>query len=149
MFAMSDEQRPPTEEELRAAYEAELKRIRVDDVLVQTIVSLINLGGLRAGMVEGSENERDVEQLHQAIEAIRVLLPIVEPALGRDAAAIRDALSRLQLEYTRLAAQGEPAPADGAEAPAAGEPATPEGPPSEPGQAGPAQRSGRLWVPGQ
>jgi hypothetical protein len=147
---MSDEQRPPTEEELRAAYEAELKRIRVDDVLVQTIVSLINLGGLRAGMVEGSEGERDVEQLQQAIEAIRVLLPIVEPALGRDAAAIRDALSRLQLEYTRLAAQGQPAPGDGeAQAPDAGEPAMPDGAPTEPGEAGPAQRSGRLWVPGQ
>jgi hypothetical protein len=30
--------RPPTEEELQAAYEAELKRVRVDDVIVQTVV---------------------------------------------------------------------------------------------------------------
>ena len=33
----------PSEEELRAAYEAEIKRLRVEDVLVQTVVSLINL----------------------------------------------------------------------------------------------------------
>lgn len=149
---MSEEQRPPTEEELRAAYEAELKRIRVDDVLVQTLVSLINLGGLRAGMVEGSEGERDVEQLQKAIDAIRVLLPLVEPALGRDAAAIRDALSRLQLEYTRLASQSDEGPGDAgdaAAAPGAGGPPAPEQAPSDPGQPGPAQRSGRLWIPGQ
>jgi hypothetical protein len=64
---MTDQQtgggRPPTEEELQAAYEAELKRIHVDDVLVQTVVSLLNLGGRRAGLSAGSEDERDLEQV--------------------------------------------------------------------------------------
>ena len=43
---MSEQQQPrqPTQEELRAAYEEQLKQIKVDDVLVQTILSLINLG---------------------------------------------------------------------------------------------------------
>jgi hypothetical protein len=132
--------RPPTEEELRAAYEAELKRIRVDDVLVQTVVSLVNLGGVRAGLVPGSEEEADLGQLHKAIEAIRALLPLVEPALGPDAASIRDAVSRLQLEYARRA--GEPAGA--ADEP----PAPPPESEPEPGGPGPAQRSGRLWTPG-
>ena len=35
----------PSEEELRAAYEAELKRLKVEVVLVQTVVSLLKLGG--------------------------------------------------------------------------------------------------------
>lgn len=147
---MSDEQRPPTEDELRAAYEAELKRVRVDDVLVQTIVSLINLGGLRAGMVAGNEGERDVEQLHQAIEVIRALLPLAEPTLGRDAAAIRDALARLQLEYTRLASAPDARPTNGPErAPGEAEAPAQQPAPTQPGEAGPAQRSGRLWLPGQ
>jgi hypothetical protein len=131
---------PPTEEELRAAYEAELKRIRVDDVLMQTVVSLVNLGGVRAGLVPGSEDEADPAQLRQAIEGIRALLPLVEPALGADAAAIRDAVSRLQLEYARRAGE----PADAASEPP---PAAPEAE-AEPGGPGPAQRSGRLWTPG-
>jgi hypothetical protein len=135
------EDRPPTEEELRAAYEAELKRLRVEDVVVQTLVSLINLGGRKAGLVPGSEDERDLEQVRQAVDAARALLPLVEPVLGPDARQLRDALSQLQLVYAREA--GPPAPPG---------PAAPQGPPppaAEPEGPGPAQRTGRLWIPGQ
>jgi hypothetical protein len=130
--------RPPTEEELRAAYEAELARIRVEDVLVQTIISLLNLGARRAGLAPGTEPERDLEQVRQAVEAVRALLPLVEPALGPDAAPVRDALARLQMAYAQ-ATQGE-----GAGAPAGGDPAAPK-----PAEGGAAPPSGRLWVPGQ
>ena len=156
---MSEQQhqqsREPTEEELRAAYEQQLKQIRVEDVIVQTVLSLINLGSLRAGLVPGNESEADPQQLRQAIEAVRALLPQVEPVLGPDARQIRDAISRLQMEYARLAGAGAgaggddgPAGPEGAEQPA--EPA-PQGAqqPSNPEDPGPAQSSGRLWVPGR
>jgi hypothetical protein len=150
---MSEQQhqqsREPTEDELRAAYEQQLKQIRVEDVLVQTVLSLINLGSLRAGLVPGNESEADPQQLQQAIEAVRALLPQVEPVLGPDARQIRDALSRLQMEYARLAGAGaaEPAPkgAEKASEPAAQGAQQPPGP-DDPG---PAQSSGRLWVPGR
>jgi hypothetical protein len=140
--------REPTEEELRAAYEQQLKQIRVDDVLVQTVLSLINLGSLRAGLVPGNEAEVDPAQLRQAIEGVRALLPLIEPSLGPDARQIREAVSRLQMEYARLAGGGAPEggeqPGEPAPSGAEGEqaPPTPEGP-------GPAQTSGRLWVPGR
>jgi hypothetical protein len=149
-----EQSREPTEEELRAAYEQQLKQIRVEDVLVQTVLSLINLGSLRAGLVPGNESEADPQQLRAAIEAVRALLPQVEPMLGPDARQIRDAVSRLQMEYARLAGagaaagpEGQPAPEGGASegegaAEGAPRPAEPEGP-------GPAQSSGRLWVPGR
>jgi hypothetical protein len=152
---MSEQQhqqsREPTEDELRAAYEQQLKQIRVEDVLVQTVLSLINLGSLRAGLVPGNESEADPQQLGQAIDAVRALLPQVEPVLGPDARQIRDAISRLQMEYARLAGAGEaagaPAPEGGEEQ---GEPA-PQGAqqPPNPDDPGPAQSSGRLWVPGR
>jgi hypothetical protein len=133
------EPRQPTDEELAAAYEAQLKQIRVEDVLIQTLVSLLNLGGRKAGLGVGgvpNEDERDPEQVRQAIEGVRALLPVVEPLLGPDSAQIREALSQLQLAYTKIAGEAEPA--------AAGQPSA-----SEPDDAGPAQSSGRLWVPGQ
>jgi hypothetical protein len=155
---MGGTDRPPTEEELRAAYEAELQRIGVDDVIVQTIVSLLNLGGRRAGLAPGTEGERDLEQVRKAVEGARVLIPLVESELGPDAATLRDALSQLQMAYAQISAGGPgaaPGESGGPGAPAA--PAGPAGqespqaPPREgegtPG--GPAQRSGRLWVPGQ
>jgi hypothetical protein len=145
--------RAPTEEELRAAYEAELKRIRVDDIIVQTLVSLLNLGGRRAGLAPGTEGERDLEQVRTAIEGVRALMPLVEPQLGQEARTLRDALSQLQLAYAQLSGQGAPAgarPEPGAEGAAPPEPGAerPAEPQPEPGP-GPAQRSGRLWVPGQ
>jgi hypothetical protein len=127
-----------SQEELRAAYEAELARVRVEDVLVQTVVSLLNLAARKAGLT-GAQEEPDFEQVGQAIEATRALLPFVEPALGSEAAQVRDALSQLQLAYARSGG------APGA-APPAGDPGAPA---TEPGTTGPAQSSGRLWVPGQ
>ena len=139
---MSEQQPPrePTDEELAAAYEAQLKQIRVEDVLIQTLVSLLNLGGRKAGLSPGTEGERDPEQVRQAIEGVRALLPVVEPLLGPDAAQIRDALSQLQLAYTRIAGGEGDQPAE--TPPAADDQPKPDDP-------GPAQSSGRLWVPGQ
>jgi hypothetical protein len=138
-------QRQPTEEEMRAALEEELKRVRVEQVVTEAAVSILNVAVLRAGLVPGSEGERDLGQTRIGIEAVRALLPLVEEALGpQQARPIRDALTQLQMAYVRAV---EPAPgADAGERPAAPEqPASSE----EPAGPGPAQRSGRLWVPGQ
>ena len=176
-----------TEEELRAAYEAEIKRIRVEQILLDQIVSLINLGMRRTGLSPGTEDERDLPQVRLAIEAVRALLPLIEQTAPQQAAPIRDALSQLQLAFVRLGGQpgapGDQGPTGGLGGgdpggggpggpggggpggPGGGGPGGPGGPagrpggqapPPEPepeaptpGEPGPAQRSGRLWVPGQ
>ena len=123
----------PSEEELRAAYEAEIKKLRVEDVVIQTVVTLINLGGRKAGLAPGTEDERDLDQLRLAVDSARSLLPLVEEDLGADAGQIRNALSQLQMAYAQGTQQGGGA----GETPA--EPQQPDRPPS----------SGKLWVPGQ
>ncbi|MBJ7328845.1 MAG: hypothetical protein JHC95_03045 [Solirubrobacteraceae bacterium] len=141
------EGRPPTEEELRAAYEEEIKRVRVEDVIVQTVVSLINLGVRKAGIAPGTEGEADAEQLQQSIEASRALLPFIEDALGEQAGQLHEALSQLQIAYARMVSGEAPAAPEG---PSEGPPpaAPPQQGPADAGT-GPAQSSGRLWVPGQ
>jgi hypothetical protein len=125
--------RQPSEEEIRAL-EAEMAKLTVDDVLLQTIVTLINLGARKAGLAEGSEP--DLPQVKKAIDAARALLPIVEPEHGEALAPVREALSRLQMAYVQKSGGQAPQPAA-------------EEPPSKPEDPGPAQKSGRLWVPGQ
>jgi hypothetical protein len=124
--------RQPSEEEIRAL-EAELEKLTVDDVLLQTVVTLLNLGARKAGLVEGTT--ADLPQVKMAVDAARALLPLLEPEHGEQLAPVRDALSRLQMAYVQKS---------GGEQPAAETPQDPEdkGP-------GPAQSSGRLWVPGQ
>ena len=60
---------------MRARLEEELRRITVPDVLLQTIVSLVNLGGQRLGLTPDTEDMRDLEQARLAIEGVRALLP--------------------------------------------------------------------------
>jgi hypothetical protein len=151
----------PSEEELRAAYEAEMKRLRVEQVLLESVVSLVNLGMRRTGLAPGTESERDPVQVHLAIESVRALIPIVEQILPEQAGPIRDAVSQLQLAYVKIggrppAGAATPGPAPEASAPAETAGDTDAGPPSQPapeapkaGEPGPAQRSGRLWTPGQ
>ncbi|MCZ4491964.1 MAG: hypothetical protein JWP53_895 [Conexibacter sp.] len=142
-----DQQPQMSEDEMRAAYEQQLEEqlrsLRVEDVVVQTIVTLINLGGRRAGLAPGTEAERDPQQLRLAIEGARALLGLIESELGPDGAAIRDALSQLQLAYAQLSGG---APEGGGEGGPGGTPGGGQTPPQGPGSGQPASR---LWVPGQ
>ncbi len=154
----------PSEEEMRAAYEAELNRITSAEMIVQTAVSLINIGGRRLGLVPpGSTSEqaaatggeRDLEQVRDAIDGASALLPILERRMPRELGPLRDAIAQLQVAYAREAQSAAAA------TPQATQPPTPEptGPtvatpakPTEgeqPQNPGPAQASGRLWVPGR
>jgi hypothetical protein len=131
--------RQPSEEEI-AALEAEMAKLTVDDIVLQTIVTLLNLGARKAGLAEGAE--ADLPQVKKAIDAARALLPIVEPEHGEALGPVKEALSRLQMVYVQQSG-GKQEPA------AAQEPAPAEKPPPASGEAGPAQKSGKLWVPGQ
>jgi hypothetical protein len=85
---------PPTEDELREA----VARLRVGDLLAQTLVSVVSLG---YGKLEPGDG-RDPEQARLAIEAIRALSPLLEG--HTDEALLRDlesARASLQLAYAR------------------------------------------------
>jgi hypothetical protein len=160
----------PGEDELRAAYEAELSRLTSSDMIAQAIVSLLNVGARRLGPIGGPDTdaesqraasaERDLEQVRDAIDAVRPLLEILERRVPDGVRPLRDALAQLQMAYAREVQAGASAGAGaeragGQSAPAPGDGETkdrgPEGEsqsPQGPGEPGPAQRSGRLWVPG-
>jgi len=144
----------PSEEEVRAAYEAELSRITTGDMVLQSAASLLNIGGLRLGLVQDAKVERDLEQVRDAIDAVRALLPIIERRAGvgtQDIRPLRDALSQLQMAYTREVQT----PAQEVQA-ADEQPPVKESPAAAPSKQqedssgpGPAESSGRLWVPGR
>ena len=93
-----------SEEELRAAYEAELNRITSAEVMLQAAVSLLNLGGRRLGLAPGGEGGvKDLDQVRDAIDGVRALLGVLERSSPRELGPLRDALSRLQLAYAREA----------------------------------------------
>ena len=142
-------QQEPTEEEIRAAMEAQMAQLRVEDVVLQSVVSLVNLGARRAGLAPGTENERDLDQVKVAIDSSRALLPVIEQLAPEQGKAVRDAVSQLQMAYVQAGGDQAAAADAGQGAP---EPSAPTGEapsPSQPDGPGQAQQSGRLWIPGQ
>ena len=139
-------EQPLSEEELRARLEEELRKITVEDVLLQTAVTLINLGGQRLGLSAETKDTRDLRQARVAIEALRALMPVLgdrEDVMQ----PLQDALSQLQLAYAReVQAEGGE---QGTEAPPGAPPASQPQPGEPPGrdQQGPPPSSGRLWTP--
>lgn len=138
-----------SEEELRQL-EAEMERISVDDVLIQTTVTLLNLAARKAGLGAPQSDPThppppaDWEQVRQAIEGARALLPLLESRHAEQLGPVRDTLARLQMVYAQRAGGAPAEPQEGAPS----EPAQPAGEQDREGP-GPAQSSGRLWVPGQ
>jgi hypothetical protein len=118
----------PTEEQLLEA----LRRIKVDDVLLQTVATLINVAGQKLSVPEA----KDPVEAKKAIDAARAILPLCpDEAVGQ----IKDALAQVQMLYVREA--GEVAVEQPAQQ-AAGE--------SQPGsdEAERAKARSKIWIPG-
>jgi hypothetical protein len=131
-------EQPQTQEELRARLEEQLRRLRVQDLLVESVVSVLNLTARRIA----KEDERDLEQARVGIEAIRAWVDL----LPEEAATqIRNALSELQMLYAQAVEGGEKGEKEAADDSGAGADA-PAGPGEQPRRA-PSEPPPRLWTP--
>ncbi len=93
------------EQKLIEELQAELAKLKVADLLLQTLYSVSSLGYHRL-----SGGTRDLEQARLAIEALRALVPVLEGSVPGE--ALRDfnqVLANLQLAYV-AAAEEDTAP---------------------------------------
>ncbi|TML73554.1 MAG: hypothetical protein E6G13_03010 [Actinobacteria bacterium] len=98
---MSEPETPagPDDEELLKQVEEELKRLKVADLLVQTLYTVSSLGYRKL-----SVEDRDLEQAHLAIESLRALLPVLDGAVAEDVVRdFRQVTANLQLAYADAA----------------------------------------------
>ena len=146
---MSAEGREPTEEEMRAALEEQMRNIRVEDVVLQTTATLINLAGRRVGLAaepgQDTSGEVDLQQAKLAIDGAMALAPLCPQ---EQAEPIKQALSQLQMAYSRLAgAPGGPAP-EGGPGQAQAPPRDPEAEAKAREEDERAKARAKLWTPG-
>jgi hypothetical protein len=117
-----------SDEELRAQLEEEIKRVRVEDVVLQSVVSILNLSARRIA----KDDERDLDQAKVGIDAARALVDLVKEDARPQ---LRQAISELQLLYAKHAGEE---PAEGGEGEEPAEKPAPERPKGDSG----------LWTPG-
>jgi hypothetical protein len=120
----------PDQEELRRRLEGQLRELRVQDLLLESVASILNLSARRIT----KQDERDLDQGRLGIDAVRAVIDLLEPGPREQ---VREALSQVQMLYAREAQGG------GGEEPGAGGEEAPE-PAAEP--PGPERPSG-LWTP--
>lgn len=93
---------PPLTDEERAMLEAQMKEIRVEDLLTQTVASVLNLSARRIV----KEDEVDLDQARIGIEAVRAIVALLPAEVGQ---AIAEPLSQVQLLYAQRSGEtGEP-----------------------------------------
>lgn len=124
------------QQEMLRQMEEEMRRVRVQDVVTQSTVSILNLAARRIA----KEDERDLEQGRIGIEAVRALLPLLDAEAERE---VRNALSQLQLMYAEQTGQGGPGQQPGSATPA------PEGGAPGPADQPPGPQGPGLWTPGR
>lgn len=123
----------PSEEELRAQLEEEIRKVRVEDVLLQSVASILNLSARRIA----KEDERDLGQAKVGIDAARAVVDLLPEEPRKQ---VEQAISELQLLYARESEGGKAGEAGGGREGEGGEPKKPDG-------EKPKGDSG-LWTPG-
>jgi hypothetical protein len=99
--AEEEAQRQQKEQELIEQLQAELNKLKVSDLLLQTLYTVSSLGYQRM-----SGEARDLEQARLAIDALKALLPVLEGQVPAD--ALRDfnqVLTNMQLAYASAAGE--------------------------------------------
>ena len=96
------EERHPSEAELAEQLEAELTKLRVADVLVQTVLTVSSLGYRRLG-----EEDRDLDQARLAIESLRALVPVLKGAVPDEVSRdFEQLVANMQLAYAKAVGEG-------------------------------------------
>jgi hypothetical protein len=131
----AEQELSPEQEQMLRQMEEEMRRVRVQDLVAQSVVSILNLSARRIV----KEDERDLEQAQHGIDVVRAIVDLLDPEAAQE---VRNALSQLQMLYAKTAGEsGGGAPPAGGSGPAPG----PGG--GEPGIQTPKPPG--LWVPGQ
>ena len=117
---------PADQEELQRRLEEQLRKVRVQDLLLESVASILNLSARRIS----KEDERDLEQGRLGIDAVRAVLELLEPGPREQ---VREALSQVQMLYAREAKGGG---GEETERPAEQAPEEPQ-----------AKRPSGLWTP--
>jgi hypothetical protein len=92
----------PSEQELLARLQAEFEKLKVSDVLVQTVFTVSSLGYRSLG-----DEGRDLDQARLAIDSLRVLVEVLRGTIADDLSRdFEQLVANMQLAYAKAVADG-------------------------------------------
>jgi hypothetical protein len=96
------------EEQVARELADELRKLKVEDVLVTVLIQISSIGYRRLGLTEDTKDDRDLEQAKLAIDTMKALTPVLARVLPEE--LIRDfesSVANLQLADAKAAAENE------------------------------------------
>jgi uncharacterized protein YpbB len=107
MSSEHEQEQEQEQERLAEELAEELRKLRVEDVLVNTLIQVSSIGYRRLGLTDDTREDRELEQAQLAIETMRALVPVLEGFLPKElVAGFQEQIANLQLAYAKAA--GEP-----------------------------------------
>ena len=97
-----------SEEQVARELAEELRKLKVEAVLVSVLVQISASGYRRLGLTEETKDDRDLDQAKLAIDTMKALTPVLGQVVPAE--LIRDfdsSIANLQLAYAKAAANGE------------------------------------------
>jgi hypothetical protein len=92
---LAEDPKQPSEDELVQQLQDELKKLKVSDLLLQTLYTVSSLGYHRL-----TGEDKDLEQARLAIESLKALLPVLEGHVPEQALTdFNQVLANMQLAY--------------------------------------------------
>jgi hypothetical protein len=94
------------QEQIARELAEELRRLRVEDVLIQALITISSVGYRRLGLTEETSEDRDLGQVKLAIDTMTALTPVLENVVPVE--LIRDfnqSVAGLQLAYAQVAGE--------------------------------------------
>jgi hypothetical protein len=83
----------------------ELRRLRIEDVLIQTLITVSSIGYRRLGLTEETRDDRDLQQAKLAIDAMAALTPVLESVVPEELILdFNQSVANMQLAYAQAAA---------------------------------------------
>jgi len=96
----SEPQEQPSQEELLAQLEAEFKKLKVSDVLVQTVYTVSSLGYRSL-----DDEARDLGQAKLAIDTLSAVVPLLKGVVPDDVSRdLEQTVANMKLAYAKAAA---------------------------------------------
>jgi hypothetical protein len=92
------------EEQLARELAEELRKLKVEDVVISVLIQISSIGYRRLGLTEETKDDRDLGQAKLAIDTMKALTPVLEEVVPAD--LVRDfnqSVANLQLAYAQAA----------------------------------------------
>ena len=100
---MSD---PEDQEQIARELAEELRRLRVEDVLLQSLITISAIGYRRLGLEPDTKDDRDLSQAKLAIDTMRALTPVLAEVVPEELVReFNQQVASMQLAYARAAAE--------------------------------------------